>query len=91
MSQQNFVLGGLKALKKLLEGATPENQPSEAVLRAYLELISLSKQYPKDELESLRRQIAELRKGQAVTPSVDENLNRLRRLSLQGGRNTHAS
>lgn len=41
MAEKNYVKGSLTALLRIIERSTSEKQPSDAVLRAFLDLLAL--------------------------------------------------
>ena len=80
MSQKNYTTAGLNALLRVLEKATPENQPSEAVLSAYLKLTEHSEAPTQKEIADLRAEVEKLRRGQASIPNPVQNRRLIRKI-----------
>ena len=88
MSDPNYTKGALKGLLSIIKGATPENQPSEAVLTAYTKLLELEQQPDAEELKEIREELAQIR-ARMVSLPADVNQNRQKRLLMQkNGRRT---
>lgn len=84
MPKPNYAGTALKGLLRIIKGATPENQPSAAVLDAYTRLVELEAAPAMEELAALRREVEALKARMVVLPKdSDVKQNRQRRLLMQ--------
>lgn len=60
MSEPNYVRGGLRALLKILQEATPANQPTEPVLKTFLELLTIAEAPTESQINETLGRIHEL-------------------------------
>lgn len=81
MSKPNYVSGALSGLLRIIKQATPENQPSDAVLVAYTRLLELESQPARkdEELAELRGEVQKISARMGNMPKLETVMNRTRR------------
>ena len=86
MAEPNYSQQALKALLGVMKAATPEHQPSEHVLRAFVELLTIHKAPDDDFVRQMEARLREVESNLRSVP-VDGHpgLGRMRRMAQARG------